>query len=162
MFCPGSSSNRAAIASAGSPHFTLLAGVTSMALRSSLILGYACCNCTGRYKRYKSLTLLIGIFSNHSLHGLLSTSLIIGRKAIVATMESAISFNASWMRAYRDGDDGDGSAPMAEWDAPSRYLAAVYWAMTTITTVGYGDICPESDAGRAFCLLAMIASSISR
>ena len=30
---------------------------------------------------------------------------------------------------------------------------AFYWAVTTVTTVGYGDITPETDGGRLFVLL---------
>eukprot|EP00949_MAST-11_sp_MAST-11-sp1_P004067 g4067.t1 len=41
-------------------------------------------------------------------------------------------------------------------DVMSRYLAAVYWATTTITTVGYGDITPNTDAERVACIFGMI------
>lgn len=36
------------------------------------------------------------------------------------------------------------------------YLAALYWAMTTVTTVGYGDITPVTDLERAYAVLAMV------
>lgn len=44
-------------------------------------------------------------------------------------------------------------------DVPTRmqkYLAAVYWAMTTLSTVGYGDILPTTDAERGYAMFAMV------
>eukprot|EP00930_Biecheleria_cincta_P044637 TRINITY_DN3072_c0_g3_i2.p1 TRINITY_DN3072_c0_g3~~TRINITY_DN3072_c0_g3_i2.p1 ORF type:complete len:717 (+),score=107.19 TRINITY_DN3072_c0_g3_i2:98-2248(+) len=41
----------------------------------------------------------------------------------------------------------------------SQYVACLYWAMTTITTVGYGDITPGSDTERVFAMIAMIFGS---
>lgn len=40
--------------------------------------------------------------------------------------------------------------------AVRRYLVAVYWAVTTVSTVGYGDITPTTDAGRVYVSFAMV------
>eukprot|EP00930_Biecheleria_cincta_P028922 TRINITY_DN2012_c1_g3_i1.p1 TRINITY_DN2012_c1_g3~~TRINITY_DN2012_c1_g3_i1.p1 ORF type:complete len:720 (+),score=153.92 TRINITY_DN2012_c1_g3_i1:47-2161(+) len=40
-----------------------------------------------------------------------------------------------------------------------RYLAALYWAVTTLTTVGYGDIIPKTDSERMYAMLAMMIGS---
>jgi len=37
-----------------------------------------------------------------------------------------------------------------------KYLAGIYWAMTTLSTVGYGDITPQTDAERAYAMAAMV------
>jgi len=37
-----------------------------------------------------------------------------------------------------------------------KYLSAMYWAMTTLTTVGYGDVTPVGDAELLYCVLAMV------
>lgn len=38
----------------------------------------------------------------------------------------------------------------------SNYVKAFYWAVTTLTTIGYGDIVPTTDSGRIFTMLVMI------
>lgn len=38
----------------------------------------------------------------------------------------------------------------------NSFFDAVYWAACTLTTVGYGDICPVSSLGRAICMVSAI------
>jgi len=40
-----------------------------------------------------------------------------------------------------------------------RFFDALWWAVTTITTVGYGDITPVSTAGRVVAMFTMIGGS---
>ena len=56
------------------------------------------------------------------------------------------NFKGTWM------DDGVGNN---KTDI-EIYLIAVYFAITTITTVGYGDISANNDIERVFCLIIMI------
>lgn len=37
------------------------------------------------------------------------------------------------------------------------YLRSLYWAITTLTTTGYGDITPTNNAGRVFTIFVMMA-----
>ena len=40
-------------------------------------------------------------------------------------------------------------------DFATQYNMALYWAVTTLTTIGYGDITPTSNSGRLFTILIM-------
>lgn len=48
---------------------------------------------------------------------------------------------------------------IAEDDRASQYATAFYWAFTTITTVGYGDITPTNDAERIYAMVCMIGGA---
>lgn len=40
-----------------------------------------------------------------------------------------------------------------------RYFIAFYWVITTLTTVGYGDVVPKNNIEKLFCIIVMITGS---
>lgn len=54
----------------------------------------------------------------------------------------------SWLSVHRLGTD--------EVQTTSKYLKSVYWAVTTITSVGYGDVVPLTDTETMFTIANML------
>jgi len=71
----------------------------------------------------------------------------------VAAQAADAGAATTWVREY----DG-GSAEYG--DVSQQYLFSVYWALTTLTTVGYGDITPTNTMERYYCLFAMLIGAM--
>ena len=44
----------------------------------------------------------------------------------------------------------------------TQYITSIYWAFTTMTTVGYGDVYPSSEhmAGMVYCIMAQVLGTM--
>jgi CRP-like cAMP-binding protein len=77
------------------------------------------------------------------------------------------SFVAHWlacgMGIFSDdvsaGFFGAGASQPVGESTFDRYLCAVYWAITTMATVGYGDFVPTSNMERGYAMFAMIVGA---
>jgi Trk-type K+ transport system membrane component len=56
----------------------------------------------------------------------------------------------SWLNEY-----------MEDFDKNRVYLTTIYFTVTTITTVGYGDISITTKAEKIFCILIMVIGVIA-
>ena len=71
----------------------------------------------------------------------------------IAVQSVEAGADISWAISYNDGAAIEGTVDV-------QYLYSVYWALTTLTTVGYGDIIPQNDVERAYCLFAMLVGAM--
>ena len=85
--------------------------------------------------------------------GLLYLMHILGCFWFYLAAHPAEGVDATWLATY---DDGSGL------DAPTeiQYLYSVYWALMTLTTVGYGDITPANDAERMYALMSLLVGAL--
>jgi hypothetical protein len=58
----------------------------------------------------------------------------------------------SWVWGYTN----DKGLPLHQQPVGNQYLTCFYWSITTMTTIGYGDISPANQAEKAFCIVCML------
>ena len=54
--------------------------------------------------------------------------------------------STSWVRTYNSIENS--------WS--SMYLNSIYWSLVTMITVGYGDIVPQNEIEKMFCIITML------
>ena len=65
----------------------------------------------------------------------------------------SLRYETTWLTSY---DDGSGVTA----ETSVQYLYSVYWALTTLTTVGYGDITPANNAERKYTLMTLLIGAL--
>ncbi len=88
---------------------------------------------------------VIGTIRTLDTMALLPRGIKLGGMAIAALM-FLHWITCGWMLIYPD----------PTLDATSFYIKANYWALTTLTTIGYGDITPTTNVGRIFTMFIMV------
>jgi len=61
-----------------------------------------------------------------------------------------------WTRTYL-ADTGKGC--IEDRSITEKYIAVLYWSLTTMSTIGYGDIIPRTSTERAFVTISMITGA---
>jgi hypothetical protein len=64
-----------------------------------------------------------------------------------------------WMVGDYDENSWSSYVEIRDTSAPRQYLYSLYWVITTMTTVGYGDITAQNDTERAFSMFAMVTTT---
>lgn len=59
----------------------------------------------------------------------------------------------TWLDVYDSGSGQDA-------DVWTQYLYSIYWALATLTTVGYGDLVPQNNAERCFALAVLLMGAL--
>ena len=74
---------------------------------------------------------------------------------LVAQLQDQENFEGTWM----DGDAG--GVKFHNMSSSLQYLTSSYYTVTTITTVGYGDIAGVTTVEKVFCIFIMLIGVIA-
>ncbi|MDO9183371.1 MAG: cyclic nucleotide-binding domain-containing protein [Bacteriovorax sp.] len=85
------------------------------------------------YELIENITIVPGLFKIQSI--------VVGFLMVVNWIA------CGWIYIYPMGSDTD---------VTTYYIRSFYWALTTLTTIGYGDITPHDNTGRIFTCFIMI------
>ncbi|ETI50843.1 hypothetical protein F441_05679 [Phytophthora nicotianae CJ01A1] len=126
----------------------------------------------GSYFRIPQLARLFRLFRLLRLVRMLTITRILNRLDYALLLRSTVSsifkfcmlvcFTSHWLSCFfflisYDEDDGwVASMGLQDKSLYEKYVTSFYWAIMTMTTVGYGDVHPTTTHERIFAIVAMI------
>ncbi|KAL3669617.1 hypothetical protein V7S43_005002 [Phytophthora oleae] len=126
----------------------------------------------GSYFRIPQLARLFRLFRLFRLVRMLTITRILNRLDYALLLRSTVSsifkfcmlvcFTSHWLSCFfflisYDEDDGWVAAmDLQDKSLYEKYVTSFYWAIMTMTTVGYGDVHPTTTHERIFAIVAMI------
>ncbi|KAI9984690.1 hypothetical protein PInf_006059 [Phytophthora infestans] len=126
----------------------------------------------GSYFRIPQLARMFRLFRLFRLVRMLTITRILNRLDYALLLRSTVSsifkfcmlvcFTSHWLSCFfflisYDKDDGwVASMGLQDKSLYEKYVTSFYWAIMTMTTVGYGDVHPTTTHERIFAIVAMI------
>jgi hyperpolarization activated cyclic nucleotide-gated potassium channel 2 len=74
---------------------------------------------------------------------------------LLAASEENRNFETNWLKAY--APEFDTSVPDKDFQ---RYVTCLYWALITISTMGYGDVLPKTTPERCYVIFCALVGSV--
>ncbi|KAG7400715.1 hypothetical protein PHYBOEH_004762 [Phytophthora boehmeriae] len=130
---------------------------------------------TGQYYRIPQLARMFRLFRLLRLVRMLTITRILNRLDYALLLRSTVSsifkfcmlvcFTSHWLSCFFfliGLDDEDGwvnSMGLLDKGLYEKYVTSFYWAIMTMTTVGYGDVHPTTTHERIFAIVAMVVGA---
>jgi hypothetical protein len=103
-------------------------------------------------------------FKRWEQEGVVNPSILLLVKLLVGILFLSHFFACTWMFIARESTSGSKwfiNYGLEDASPDQQYIAAIYWSLTTMTTVGFGDISPSWDnvAEMLFCIMSQVRTT---
>ncbi|KAM7387365.1 hypothetical protein PAMA_009810 [Pampus argenteus] len=113
-----------------------------------------------RYSQYSSvvLTLLMSVFALLA-HWMACVWYVIGRKEIESS--DPVTWDIGWLQELgKRLETPYINSTMGGPSMPSAYIASLYFTLSSLTSVGFGNVCANTDAEKIFSICIMLMGAL--